>query len=372
MSNSRRRAIYDGHMARLFGRAVEQVPATPDLRLSAVVSRILTLVPESALIIAPGEKVLLASASARALGVVRDEKLVGEELVALVRHARKGYELVESRVEFKRGRLSSGTFELLVRALLIPELGSGSVLVLIADESESRLVDEVRRDFVANISHELKTPIGALSILAEAVVEASDDPAAVKRFAERMGTEAVRLGDLVQEIIDLSRLQSQDPLAHASLVPLENVMNMALDRTKLSAQKRDITVVPSSAGGLAVMGNQEQLTTALMNLINNAIAYSPDHTSVGIGIESQADIVEIAVSDQGIGISEADIERIFERFYRVDPARSRATGGTGLGLAIVKHIVTNHGGDIRVWSMEGSGSTFTLRLPLASNSQESE
>jgi len=359
-------------MARWFGKAVEQVQETPDLRLSAVVSRILSLVAESSLIVAPGEKVLLASTSARALGIVRDEKLVGEELVALVRHARKDFELVESRVEFKRGRRSTGTFELSVRALLIPELGSGTVLVLISDESESRLVDEVRRDFVANISHELKTPIGALSILAEAVVEASDDPDAVKRFAERMGAEAVRLGDLVQEIIDLSRLQSQDPLIGADLVFLDNVISEALDRTKLSAQKRDITVVRSRSVSFAVMGNQEQLTTALTNLINNAIAYSPDHTSVGIGVEAQDDIVEIAVSDQGIGISESEIERIFERFYRVDPARSRATGGTGLGLAIVKHIVTNHGGDIRVWSIEGSGSTFTLRLPLASNSQEAE
>ena len=358
-------------MARWFGRN-EQVPAPPDLRLSAVVSRILSLLSESSLIVAPGERVLLASTSARALGIVRDERLVGEELVALVRHARKGFELVESRVEFKRGRLSAGTFELLVRALLIPELGSGTVLVIIADESESRLVDEVRRDFVANVSHELKTPIGALSILAEAVVEASDDPEAVKRFAERMGTEAVRLGDLVQEIIDLSRLQSQDPLAKADYVLLQQVVSEALDRTKLSAQKRDISLIPSHVGDLAVMGNGEQLTTALTNLINNAIAYSPDHTSVAIGIEVQGDIVEIAVSDQGIGISQSDLERIFERFYRVDPARSRATGGTGLGLAIVKHIVTNHGGDIRVWSIEGSGSTFTLRLPLASNSQEFE
>jgi len=348
-------------MARWFGRN-EQVPAPPDLRLSAVVSRILSLLSESSLIVAPGERVLLASTSARALGIVRDERLVGEELVALVRHARKGFELVESRVEFKRGRLSAGTFELLVRALLIPELGSGTVLVIIADESESRLVDEVRRDFVANVSHELKTPIGALSILSEAV----------KRFAERMGTEAVRLGDLVQEIIDLSRLQSQDPLAKADYVLLQQVVSEALDRTKLSAQKRDISLIPSHVGDLAVMGNGEQLTTALTNLINNAIAYSPDHTSVGIGIEVQGDIVEIAVSDQGIGISQSDLERIFERFYRVDPARSRATGGTGLGLAIVKHIVTNHGGDIRVWSIEGSGSTFTLRLPLASNSQEFE
>ena len=359
-------------MARWFGKSIEETPVDPDLRLSTVVSRILGLVSESAIVVAPGERVLLASNSARELGVVREERLIGEELVALVRHARKGYELVESRVEFKRGRLGSGTFELLVRAVTVPELGNGTVLVLIADESESRLVDEVRRDFVANISHELKTPIGALSILAEAVVEASDDPEAVKRFAERMGTEAVRLGDLVQEIIDLSRLQSQDPLAKADYVLLQKVVSEALDRTKLSAQKRDISLIPSDAGDLAVMGNSEQLTTALTNLINNAIAYSPDHTSVGIGIEAQDDIVEIAVSDQGIGISESDIERIFERFYRVDPARSRVTGGTGLGLAIVKHIVTNHGGEIRVWSLEGSGSTFTLRLPLATNSQESE
>jgi len=353
-----------------FEKRTEAASASPDLQLPQILTRLFSVISESALLVAPGERVLFASAEIGRLAVVKEGRVIGQPVIELIRQARKVDQVVESRLEFKRGRIGSATQELLVRAVSIPELGSGSVLVLIADESESRLIDEVRRDFVANISHELKTPIGALSILAEAVVEASNDPEAVKRFAQRMGSEAIRLGELVQDIIDLSRIQSNDPLSNAEIVKLGGVVQESVDRTRLAAQKREITLSSTPIGEIAVVGNREQLITALTNLVNNAIAYSPDRTQVGIGVTVSDGIVEIAVSDQGIGISEANKERIFERFYRVDPARSRATGGTGLGLAIVKHIVTNHGGEIKVWSIEGAGSTFKIRLPLASNSQE--
>ena len=233
----------------------------------------------------------------------------------------------------------------------------------------------MRRDFVANISHELKTPIGALSILAEAVLEGSNDPAAIKKFASRMQIEAVRLSDLVQEVINLSRLQDDDPLQDAEVLDLGVIVRSAIDECRLSAEKRKIDIVISNIPSCFVLGDQSQLHMATSNLIQNAINYSPESTRVGVAVTCTDSLVEFTVTDQGVGIPEKDLERIFERFYRVDPARSRETGGTGLGLSIVKHVASNHGGDISVWSLEGQGSTFTLRLPrtkdLSSLSNES-
>jgi len=221
----------------------------------------------------------------------------------------------------------------------------------------------VRRDFVANISHELKTPIGALSILSEAVLEASDDPVAIKRFATRMQAEAKRLSDLVQEIINLSRIQDEDPLKDATPVLISDLILQAIDESRLTAESREIKIEFIKNSDSTILGDESQLEMAISNLIENAINYSPNKTNVVISLSNVAGLAEIKVKDQGIGISDENIERIFERFYRVDPARSRATGGTGLGLSIVKHIITNHGGDITVWSEQGEGSTFTMRLP---------
>ncbi|HEU5270659.1 MAG TPA: ATP-binding protein, partial [Jatrophihabitans sp.] len=218
--------------------------------------------------------------------------------------------------------------------------------------------------------HELKTPVGALTLLAEAVQEAAGDPAAVQHFAERMQREGTRLGRLVQELIELSRLQGAEPLPGDAVVDVSRVLSEAVDRSRLLAEQANIGVLCRPEDDLAVRGNETQLTTALGNLIDNAIAYSPPHTRVSVTSRAETDPdgtgwVAISVTDQGIGIAEADLDRVFERFYRVDPARSRATGGTGLGLAIVKHIATNHGGTVSVWSGGGAGSTFTIRLPLA-------
>jgi len=235
-----------------------------------------------------------------------------------------------------------------------------------------RRLDSIRRDFVANISHELKTPIGALSILSEAVLDASNDPPAIVKFASRMQSEAKRLSNLVQEIINLSRLQDDDPLKNGKAVDINEVISEAVDQSRLNAEKRKITLVHEEVDNIVINGDRNQVTMAINNLIENAINYSPDATRVAITSKVVDGIVEIAVSDQGIGIPEKDLERIFERFYRVDPARSRLTGGTGLGLSIVKHIATNHGGDVSLWSVEGAGSTFTIRFPLSSNTLTAE
>jgi two-component system sensor histidine kinase SenX3 len=252
-----------------------------------------------------------------------------------------------------------------VSAQAAPLVESGYVALLFTDVTEQRRLEAVRRDFVANVSHELKTPVGALTLLAEAVQDAAGDPEAVRRFAARMQHEGTRLGRLVAELIELSRLQGAEPLPAPAVVEVDDVVTEALDRTRLAAETAGITVVAGGEHGLAVRGSESQLVTALVNLVDNAIAYSQSGTRIAVGTRRRDTTVEISVSDQGIGIAERDLERVFERFYRADPARSRATGGTGLGLAIVKHIASNHGGEVSVWSVEGSGSTFTLRLPLA-------
>jgi two-component system sensor histidine kinase SenX3 len=266
----------------------------------------------------------------------------------------------ERELELPRGPLGRGRF--VVNARVAP-LGDDLTLVLVEDRTEARRLDEVRRDFVANVSHELKTPIGALSLLAEAVHDAADDAEAVRHFSERMQHESMRLSTLVQEIINLSRLQAADTLQSTATVTVDDIVGEAVDRCRLAAGARSIEVVSGGDMGAVVYGDHDLLVTAVRNLVDNAVSYSPDGTRVTVSVRRSGELVEIAVSDQGVGIAASEQERIFERFYRVDPARSRATGGTGLGLSIVKHVAANHGGDVSVWSVEGQGSTFTLRLP---------
>jgi two-component system sensor histidine kinase SenX3 len=247
---------------------------------------------------------------------------------------------------------------------VLPLTKDDLVLVLVSDESEAQRVHDVRRDFVANISHELKTPIGALSLLSEAVLGAKDDPESVIKFATRMQSEAKRLTDLVQEIINLSRVQDSDPLQLAQEVGVEYLIREAIDQCQITADNRNITVTYSESTSAVVLGDRDQLIMAVHNLIENAINYSPEGTKVSISTNIENGIIDISVTDQGIGISESEQDRIFERFYRVDPARSRQTGGTGLGLSIVKHVASKHGGEVTLWSVENVGSTFSLRLPI--------
>jgi two-component system, OmpR family, sensor histidine kinase SenX3 len=327
---------------------------------------VLQVLRSSAVLLDPSDAVVKASPAAHALGLVRDRRLVSDELVAMARQVRRDGEIRQVELEIPRGPLGGDTLAVSVR---VAPLGLRLVLVLVEDRTEIRRLDAVRRDFVANVSHELKTPVGALSLLSEAVFAASEDPDAVRRFAGRMQQEATRLTALVQDLIDLSRLQSDDPLVKAVPVDLDEVVEMAMDRAGAVAEAREIELVGTGVQGLRVLGDAHQLATGLGNLVENAVNYSPDRTKVVVAVRREGELAEISVTDQGVGIPEQDLKRIFERFYRVDPARSRITGGTGLGLSIVKHIAATHGGDVAVWSVEGAGSTFTLRLPLISESQ---
>jgi len=341
--------------------ATEPAPAVAPLP-PTLARRVLEVMASAAVVLDPADEVVLANPAARRMGVVRGGRVVVEDLRRLARAARRDGEARHAVVD-TRGRL--GREPIAVSARVAPLVESGYVALLLDDLTETRRLEAVRRDFVANVSHELKTPVGALTLLAEAVQDAADDPEAIRRFAGRMQHEGTRLGRLVAELIELSRLQGAEPLQSPAVVDVDEVVAEALDRTRLAAESAGIIVVSGGQGRLTVRGNEAQLVTALVNLVDNAIAYSPEGTRIAVGTRRRDGYVEISVSDQGIGIAERDLERVFERFYRSDPARSRATGGTGLGLAIVKHIATNHGGGVSVWSVEGSGSTFTLRLPAA-------
>ena len=323
---------------------------------------------EDVLLIGPGDKPIFSSNGIESLNVLRDGRVLTPELSAIVRAVRRTRNPHNGKLEIARGPIGEGTRELTLKVVALED--EDLILILISDESEAQRVHEVRRDFVANISHELKTPIGALSLLSEAVLSAKEDPESVTKFASRMQHEAKRLTDLVQEIINLSRLQDSDPLSVADEVNIDDIIQVAVDQCQTIAQARKIEVAFTSAPDAIVLGDGEQITMAVHNLIENAINYSPENTKVSVTTEIEDGIVQISVTDQGIGIPESDQARIFERFYRVDPARSRETGGTGLGLSIVKHVATKHGGDVSVWSAPAVGSTFALRLPIYSNTGE--
>jgi two-component system sensor histidine kinase SenX3 len=325
---------------------------------------------ESGAVLLDGDDVVLANEAAIALRVVLRRRLVSPVLSLLVREARRDSRRVAHDVDLPWG---SGTRA--VHAVAAPVPGTRQVVLLLTDLEEVRRVEAVRRDFIANVSHELKTPVGALMLLAEAVRDGIDDPAAALHFAERMVHEASRLSRLVQELLDLSRLQGGEPLPTLEVVPVADLIDEVDDSLRLRAETSGISIVTGDADGLLVWGDRRLLVTALMNLVDNAIAYSAAGTKIGIGarlVENEAaDMIDIAVSDEGVGIPLADQERVFERFFRVDAARSRATGGTGLGLAIVKHIVNNHGGHVSLWSRPGVGSTFTMHLPVPPQQRES-
>ncbi|MFD2467011.1 MULTISPECIES: sensor histidine kinase [Amycolatopsis] len=242
-------------------------------------------------------------------------------------------------------------------------LGDGFTVVEAVDHSEAIRLEAVRRDFVANVSHELKTPVGAIALLTEAVLDAAEDVEEVRRFGGKILRESTRLGQLVTELIALSRLQGAERLPDLNVVEVDAVVREALGRTTLSAESADITITTDAASGLLIEGDRTLLVTALSNLLENAVAYSSAGSPVSISRRLADGMVEIAVTDRGIGIAEDEQQRVFERFYRADKARSRATGGTGLGLAIVKHVAANHGGSVGLWSRPGTGSTFTLRIP---------
>lgn len=336
-------------------------------RLPEGVGDVLAVLRSSGIVLDSADAVVNNSPAAVAYGLVRGGELVHPELLELARQVRRDGDIREAELELPRGPLSGPS--LVVGARVAP-LGADHVLLLVDDRTQARRLEEIRTDFVANVSHELKTPVGGLALLAEAVLDAHDDPEAVARFARRMQVESQRLTRLVQDIVDLSRLQVADTLRDPGLVDVVAVAQEAVDRSRVSADARSIELalaVPDPSSELEVWGDHELLVTAVRNLVGNAIAYSEAGTRVAVRVAAaEPDLVEVAVTDQGQGIPKSEQERIFERFYRVDAARSRATGGTGLGLAIVKHVCANHGGEVVVWSEPGRGSTFTVRLPAAS------
>ena len=336
-------------------------PSDPAGPTTSLAFAILDQLPTATIVLNQADEIIFANGAAASTGMVKGNRLTISELRDQARKARRDGRIREAELELARGEVPRGP--LAVRARIVP-VGGGDVAVIVDDLTESRRIDAVRRDFVANISHELKTPVGAISLLAEAIAESTEDPETVARFVGRIQHESARLTRLVQELIDLSRLQGAEPLPEVSPVSMRMIVGEAVDRARLAASSKHIGLVCDDFDA-QVLGDEPLLVTAMGNLIDNAVAYSPENTRVAVAIRATEDAVEVSVTDQGIGIAADDVDRIFERFYRVDPARSRATGGTGLGLAIVKHIVTNHGGTISVWSTPGAGSTFTVRLPAA-------
>lgn len=322
------------------------------------VAAVLSVLRSSAVVVDESDSVLKASAPAFAMGFVRGSTLLSDELAAIIQQVRRDGQIRET--ELIVPRVSGSPRHVTAR---VAPLGSRLVLALVEDRTRERQLDAVRRDFVANVSHELKTPIGAIRLLAEAVQDASDDPDAVYRFASRMLTESDRLSRLIQQIIELSRLQGDEPLESPVPVSIDEVVASAVDFVDMNATAKDISLIAEGEEGLKILGSEKQVGAAVANLVANAVAYSEPGSRVVVTRKRVDHTVEISVIDQGIGIPEAEVERIFERFYRVDPARHRSTGGTGLGLSIVKHVAATHGGEVRVWSVEGQGSTFTLSLP---------
>lgn len=346
------------HAAGTGARAAEVVsPSVPE-----GIDQVLDVFESAGIVLDPSNNVVKVSPGALALGLIWNRTLVHPELVAIIDQVRETGDPVTRDIEVPRGLLGEVSLYLSVR---VARLGTRYVILFAEDRTELNRLDEVRRDFVANISHELKTPIGAVSLLAEALQEAANDPAQVKKFAKRLTTESARLGRITQELIQLSRLQAADVLGSRQLVSVDEVIRQALDLNEVAAEVRRVDIAIGGTEGAEVYGDQPLLVIALQNLISNAIVYSAKGSRVGIGVRVVDGIVEIAVTDQGVGIAPADLNRVFERFFRVDQARSRHTGGAGLGLSIVRHTIENHGGEVLAWSQPGRGSTFTIRLPLA-------
>ena len=336
-------------------------------RMAAKASRelrdVLDTIQSGAVLVGPHDEILIVNEAGVALNLARGSRVGFPELLELVRQVRASQTSYRGPVARE---LHPGA-ERLELATRISPMVDENVLVIAEDESTQKRVEAVRRDFVANISHELKTPIGAISVLAEAIDAAKDDPESVERFVGRMQLETARLAELVNQIIDLSRLQSTDPLLSREVVDVAEVVAEAVSRCQERATKRGVSLMLARTTHASVLGDRWQLADAVTNLVQNAINYSDERARVTLSIlpvtADGDEFVEVKVSDNGIGIKPEDQERVFERFYRVDYGRSRQSGGTGLGLSIVRHIANAHGGTVRVWSRPGQGSTFTMRLP---------
>lgn len=319
---------------------------------------ILTPMLAAVAVVTDADVVLAASSFAKACGLVRGSSLGPSEVLDMVAEARRTLRAVERDLRLPPGP-GSPAVQLAVK--VVP-LSNGAALVVGEDRSADLRFSETRRDFVANITHELKTPIGAIGLLAEAADAAADDPDAVRTFLGKLVRENRRLNELVSQIIALSRLQAEDPLLAAHDVDVTRLLEASVARCREIAEAGGINVSLSTEPGLHVVGDAEELETAVTNLVQNAIAYSEPGARVAVTSRTGGEAVEIRVSDNGIGISDADQARIFERFYRVDAHRSRASGGTGLGLSIVKHILGLHHARLEIESEVGKGSVFSCHF----------
>ncbi len=341
------------------------------ITVSQMLQHVVSLAPIGMIVVDGLRDVVFINERATELGLVRN-RLLDDRAWRAAQHTLTTGEDVEVDLSPPR-RPATGRSGLSVRGhvRLLSDQDPRFAVIYLDDQSEQARMEASRRDFVANVSHELKTPVAAMGVLAEALLESADDPETVQRFGEKILTESRRLANMVGELIELSRLQGAEPLPELAAVDVDSVVSEAISRHKVAADNADITVTTDAPSGFQVMGDQTLLVTALANLISNAIAYSPNASKVSISRCRRGDNIEIAVTDRGIGIARADQERVFERFFRVDKARSRATGGTGLGLAIVKHVAANHNGSIRLWSQPGTGSTFTLSIPAYTDDEDS-
>ncbi len=338
------------------------------MTVSEMLQRTVALAPIGVLVVDGLRDVVAANDRAAGLGLVR-ERLLDDRVWAAAQRTLATGEDVEVDLSAPRGAAGRSGLSVRGHVRLLSDVHPRFAVVYLDDQSEQARMEASRRDFVANVSHELKTPVAAMGVLAEALMQSTDDPATVTRFAYKLHAESQRLASMVGELIDLSRLQGAERLADLVSVDVDTVVQEAISRHKVAADNADITVDTDPPTGYRVLGDQALLVTAVANLISNAIAYSPDSSTVSISRRHRGEHIEIAVTDRGIGIALADQERVFERFFRVDKARSRATGGTGLGLAIVKHVAANHNGGIRLWSRPGTGSTFTLSIPVYAGDQ---
>lgn len=390
----------------LFGAAKNASLFGPRVPVQSTERQLVAVMPEALVVVDSLATVQYASPAARRFGIIHDQAMALAEIRDIVKLVSTDSVVRERELTIPlHGRTRTGVVntngkgveagkplpeDTLYLHVRVGQIADNLFAIFISDMSEQRRFEIMRRDFVTNVSHELKTPAGAISLLAETIGDAADDPDAVKYFSGRISKESERLTELVHRLIDLQKAQSAAAMLNAERLSVLSVAREALAENQVKAESKHISLVLSVNGrqvlvhanaeelakeaeqnlDVFVVADHETIKTAVKNLVENAINYSPEHTTVAVGIGIESGKVAIRVVDQGIGIPAASLSRIFERFYRVDPARSRETGGTGLGLAITKHCVEDCGGTISVWSREGAGSTFTITMPQASGATE--
>ena len=324
---------------------------------------VLSVLQSGAVIVRRDRRAAFSNTTASALGVARPDGALHAGVADLAEKAWKAERDVEDDVEISRGVLGTAS---IVHVRVSP-LSGDLALALANDNTEQHAAEQTRREFAVNVSHELKTPVGALSLLAETIEENPDDIEMVRDFAKKIRKEARRLTKLIQEIIEISRIQGGESVIEHEPVDAAEVIDEVLESVRVMAEEKDIALVTDVSAHPVVMGDHDLLMMAARNLVDNAISYSEPGSRVTIKLAVVDEVAQLSVIDQGIGVPAAEQDRIFERFYRTDPARSRETGGTGLGLSIVKHVVLQHSGTVQLWSEPAVGSTFTIRLAVHEN-----